>query len=351
MDWKPDFTHILDAAQNRKPARLPLYEHIIDPKIIAQVLDTDMTIPQTGDDPRAFREYYTKQCRFWRQMTYDTISAEGTIVDILPDHGAILGGRPGPIQNRADFEHYPWDELPGRYWRQWAPHFDALGEVIPPDMRAVGGVGNGVFEISEDLVGYQWLCLMIYDDPELTADLYRRIGDLMVTIWTQMLQRYGDLLALGRMGDDLGFKSSTLVSPEFIVEHIVPQHRRIVSLVHDADKPFLLHSCGKIFSVMEDLIGTGIDAKHSNEDQIAPFGQWLDRYGDRIALFGGIDFSLLCAEDSRIVFEEVVRLGTKFRSSARGFALGSGNSIPDYIPVDNYLALVEAAKEIRWREL
>ena len=46
-----------------------------------------------------------------------------------------------------------------------------------------------------------------------------------------------------------------------------------------------------------------------------------------------------------------MRLGVQFRSSARGFALGSGNSIPDYIPVDNYLALVEAAKEIRRREL
>ena len=351
MNWKPDFTHILDAARNRRPVRLPLYEHIIDPKIIAQVLDTDMAVPQAGDGPSAFTEYYAKQVRFWREMTYDTISVEGVIVDILPDHGAIMGGRPGPIQSRGDFERYPWDELCELYWRRWAPHFKALGDVLPADMKVVGGVGNGVFEISEDLVGYERLCLMMYDDPELIADLYRRIGDLMVTIWTRMLRRYGDLLVVGRMGDDLGFKTSTLVSPEFIIEHIVPQHRRIVSLVHDAGKPFLLHSCGKIFSVMDDLIATGIDAKHSNEDQIAPFSRWIELYSDRIALFGGIDFSLLCGDDPKAVFEETVRLGVESRKNARGFALGSGNSIPDYIPVDNYLAMVHAAKAIRRREL
>ena len=29
---------------------------------------------------------------------------------------------------------------------------------------------------------------------------------------------------------------------------------------------------------MEDLIGLRIDAKHSNEDQIAPFDRWIDLY-------------------------------------------------------------------------
>ena len=45
-------------------------------------------------------------------MTYDTVSYEVCITEILPGHGAIMGGK-GPIQNRADFERYPWDELRG----------------------------------------------------------------------------------------------------------------------------------------------------------------------------------------------------------------------------------------------
>ena len=350
LDFKPDYRHVVDAVRNRRPERLPLYEHIVDPQVMGRVLGGDATVPEPDNGPDAFREHYSLQCRFWRQMTYDTVSFEGTVTDILPEHGAILGGRPGPIQCRDDFERYPWDELPQLYWKRWTPHFEALAHVMPEGMKAIGGVGNGVFEISEDLVGYEYLCLLSYDDPQLVDELFRRIGDLMVTLWQQALDRYGDLLAVCRMGDDLGFKNATLMAPDFIRGHIIRQYARIVALSRRAGKPFLLHSCGNIFDVMEDLIATGIDAKHSNEDQIAPFGEWIDRYNDRIALFGGIDLNLLVQEDRRTVFEEVVRQATEFRRRARGYALGSGNSIPDYVPVENYIAMVKAAQEIRRRE-
>jgi len=46
------------------------------------------------------------------------------------------------------------------------------------------------------------------------------------------------------------------------------------------------------------------------------------------------------------VFEK----GSRFRAAANGYALGSGNSIPDYVPVDGYLAMIEAAKKIRKSE-
>ena len=73
-------------------------------------------------------------------------------------------------------------------------------------------------------------------------------------------------------------------------------------------------------------------------------------YSDRIGLFGGIDVDLLCqknaAEIEKIVYED----GKRFRSNANGFVLGSGNSIPDYVPVDGYLAMVEAVKKIRKEE-
>lgn len=52
-------------------------------------------------------------------------------------------------------------------------------------------------------------------------------------------------------------------------------------------------------------------------------------------------------EDARPFFERVKELGTRFRNAARGYALGSGNSIPKYVPADGYLAMVRAAQAIR----
>jgi uroporphyrinogen decarboxylase len=349
MSFQPDYRHMLAVMSNQRPARLPVYEHKIDVSIMERILGEPFADLEKGDDSD-LAAFFAQYCRFYREMTYDTVSYEVTISRLLPDHGAIYGGRPGPIQTRADFERYPWDEIPDRYWEVAGRKFEALGAAMPPGMKALGGVGNGVLELSEDLVGFEHLAYVMADDPALFADLFRKIGDLMVTIWETFLTRYGEPFAVCRFGDDLGFKTSTLVSPTIIRQHIIPQYQRVISLIRAAGKPFLWHSCGKIFSVMDDVIALGINAKHSNEDTIAPFDEWITRYGDRIGLLGGIDVDILCQCPPDDIFEQVVDKGRRFRDMARGYALGSGNSIPDYVPPEGYLAMVRAAQHIRAQE-
>ncbi len=290
--FQNDYHHMLDVLANKKPARLPLYEHVISPKIMGKILNVQFSELLHGDeaDQRAF---FAEYGRFYQKMTYDTVSYEVCITEILPDGGALMGGKPGPIQTRDDFEKYPWDTLPDLYWQVADSRFEALADTLPPGMKAVGGVGNGIFEISEDLVGFEYLAYLQADDPLLYADVYQKIGELMVAIWTRFLERYADTYAICRFGDDLGFKTSTLTSPKNIRNHIFPQYKRVIDLIKGKGKPFLWHSCGKIFSVMEDAIALGIDAKHSNEDTIAPYEEWITRYGNRIGLLGGIDVDVL----------------------------------------------------------
>jgi uroporphyrinogen-III decarboxylase len=102
---------------------------------------------------------------------------------------------------------------------------------------------------------------------------------------------------------------------------------------------------------MDDIIALGIDAKHSNEDQIAPFNEWIEKYSDRIGLLGGFDLNLLILNDPETIRKTVLEQGMLFRRSARGYGLGSGNSIPEYVPVDGYMAMIEAVQEIRRREI
>lgn len=349
MTWQPDYRHFEQVMRNRRPARLPLYEHMVNPGSMDQITGRPFAALARGDEADR-REYLRRYCEFYREMTYDTVSIECGVNGILPGGGALLGERPGPVQNRADFAAYPWDDLPRIYRERAYPAFDRLRTVMPPGMKAVGGVGNGIFEISEDLVGFQWLCFMQADDPELFADLYGKIGDLLLAIWNDFLPRYGDLFVACRIGDDLGYKTGTLLAPDTVRRLVIPQYRRLVAAVHGAGKPYLQHSCGCIFEVMDDWIATGIDAKHSNEDAIAPFDEWIARYGDRIALVGGIDTDRLCRMPPAEIVAFTVEHGTRYRRQARGFALGSGNSIPDYVPTAGYLAMIEGVQRIRASE-
>ena len=346
MKFDNNYQHIIDVLANKRPKRLPIYEHIISTAIMEKILDVQFAGLWDGS-PTDRTEYFSQYCRFFQEMGYDTVSFEVCIGEILPDRGAIMGGRPGPIQTRDDYEKYPWGDLANFYWETAEPRFQALAACMPPGMKALGGVGNGAFEISEDLVGFEYLAYMQADDPELHRDIYNKIGELMVTIWAEFLNRHMDTFAVCRFGDDLGFKTSTLTSPTTIRKHIIPQYKQVIDLIKSHKKPFLLHSCGNIFSIMEEIIATGIDAKHSNEVVIAPFDEWIRLYGDRIGLLGGIDVDLLCIKPPQEVFDSVVEQGTRYRETARGFALGSGNSIPDYVPVEGYLAMIAAARHIR----
>ena len=345
-NFTPDFNNIVMAAKNISPHRTPLYEHVISVSIMEQIMNLKFAELHQGTkaERKEFFRYYNQ---FYKQMGYDTVTFEQCIGPVMPGSGALGNHKPGVIKSRQDFEKYPWDEIPEMYFKAYAMDFELLGEMMPAGMKAIGGVGNGVFECVQDVVGYTDLCYISHDNPELYRDLFEAVGNMMRCIWDRFIKRFGNIFCVCRFGDDLGFKSNTLIPADDIRKYVIPQYKKVVELVHKNNKPFLLHSCGYIFDVMEDLINeVKIDAKHSNEDQIAMFSVWVDKYGDRIGNFGGVDTDHLCSKSEGEI-KEIVLDTMNYCTGRGGFALGSGNSIPDYVPVSGYLAMIEAAREFR----
>ncbi len=343
--FSPDYRHLQNAARNIEAARIPLYEHIICTEMAETILGKRFADLLQGDyaDKKEFFRHY---CTFFATMGYDTVSFENCITAVLIGGGALGAHKPGVIRDRADFEAYPFDEIPLLYAKAFDDSFRALAEVLPAGMKAVGGVGNGVFECVQDLVGYMDLCYLSAEDPDLYEDIFRRVGQMNLTIWTDFMKKHADAYCVLRFGDDLGYKDNTLISANDIRRLVIPAYRPIIDLVHAHGLPFLLHSCGSIFGVMDELIAAGIDAKHSNEDQIAPFPVWVERYGDRIGNFGGIDTDAVCRLTKPELREYIGEVVAKSKGHG-GFAFGSGNSIPDYVPVDQFVAMNEVIRELR----
>lgn len=342
----PNYRYIVDSARNIVPRRMPLYEHNISVKIMEKILGTNFSQLYNGnlDDKK---EYFINYTKFFKQMGYDAISFERCIGTAMPGSGALGGHITGAIKTMKDFEKYPWDLVPEIFFDKYSTDFSILSEVMPEGMKVVGGPGNGVFECVQDIVGYTELSYISVDDPILYDLLFSKAGEMIYKIWKKFLKEFSHIIAVCRFGDDLGFKSATLLSPKDIKSRIIPQYRKIISLIHSYNKPFLLHSCGRIFDIMDDLIDIAeIDAKHSNEDQIAPFPYWIEKYGNRIALFGGIDTDVLC-QYSESQIKKYVKDIIKQSRGCCGFAFGSGNSITDYVPVNNYIAMIESARESR----
>lgn len=345
--FEPDYRNLEMAARNQWAPRLPLYEHIIGPKVIYETCGTRpydaMFSSDQAESLQAFSEYWN----FWKTMGYDTASFEFSFCGALIGGGALGEHKPGSIKNREDFEKYPWEEIPKRFFDRYIPFIKNFTQTCPAGMKAVGGVGNGLFEAVQDLVGYMDLCYIKGDDEELYADLFQKMGEIQYAVWDRFVDEFSDVFCVLRFGDDLGFNTMTLISADDIRAHIIPQYRRITDKVHQTGKPFLLHSCGNLFKVFDDLIeGANIDAKHSNEDSIAHFSVWVERYGDRIGNFGGIDTDVLCRQSPAYIHDYILDCLDKVKGHG-GIAFSSGNSIPDYVPTEGYLAMVDTIRQ--WR--
>lgn len=345
-NFQPDYTNIVDAARNKKASRLPLYEHGVGDGIIESIVGTR---PQekfwagSSESAEGAKEFW----EFWKTMGYDTASMEFQITAILPNGGALGSHKEGCIKDRTDFEKYPWDELETIFFERYTPFIKTFEQARPDGMMAIGGVGNGIFECVQDLVGYMDLCYMKADDEELYNDLFKKMAQVQAQIWKRFMREHADAFCLMRFGDDLGFDTATLISHDDIRELIIPGYKSIVDIAHEAGKPFLLHSCGNLFDIFDEIIDkTGIDAKHSNEDKIGHFSVWVERYGDRIGNFGGIDTDVLCRETPENITAYVNNCLSKVADHG-GIAFGSGNSIPDYVDTKGYITMVETVRKFR----
>jgi uroporphyrinogen decarboxylase len=345
--FEPDYRHVIDAANNIEAERLPLYEHGFDAGVVEKIIGEPVQ-PLLDSTYENHIEAQRRIARCGIQLGYDVIPFERPVCAVVQNAAGLCGRAPSLIETMEDLDAYPWEKKVEEFVVRFEAHYQALREALPEGMKAVGGIGNGLFETVQDFVPFQELSYLHVDEPEVYEALWRRVGDLQIELWKWLLENHRDSFAVCRFGDDLGFRSSTLIQPNEIRRHVLPQYKRIVDLVHSYGKPFLLHSCGRIYDVMDDIIGeVGIDAKHSNEDAIDRFDVWVERYGKRIGNFGGVEMNIMTlntpAEVRRYVLDLLDRIGT----GNGGIGIGTGNQISSYTEPANWVAMCEAVRE--WR--
>ncbi len=251
---------------------------------------------------------------------------------------SLSGG--GVVWDWSTFEAYPW---PDPEVADYAV-LDALGAALPAGMKLIAYGPNGVLENVTEILGFEALCLLLADEPRLVESVFEAVGQRLVRYY-EITAQYP---AVGACidNDDWGFKTQTMLSPRQMRQYVFPWHKRIIEVIHRAGKPVILHSCGHFGRILDDLADIGIDARHSYEDTILPVEEAYERYHDRFAIIGGLDVDFVCRSSPEAVHARARAMLE--RTAARGgYALGTGNSVPDYVPDENYFAMIRAALELR----
>ncbi len=208
-------------------------------------------------------------------------------------------------------------------------------------------LGAGVVHQIQFMRGYA----ASLEDLIVAPDFVRAFMDRYVDFWVRMveraLQEVGNLVDLAMFGDDLGTQQGPVMNPALYRRLIKPYHARMVQAVKRFNKPLLLHSCGSVAAFIPDLIEIGFDALHpvqvSAKDMDS--AKLKREFGAHITFWGGIDTQRVLPLGTPEEVREEVRRRVTDLGPGGGYVLGAVHNIQAEVPVENILAMFEAARE------
>jgi uroporphyrinogen decarboxylase len=273
------------------------------------------------------------------KMYHNTLVTEDTASLKRPNGRGFVDEHKGVITTWEEFENYPWPD-PDEYT---IPNLVWFEKNLPDDMCVIGGLVGSIYENLSFLMGYENLCYALYEQRDLVEALSQKIIH-MYTVATQKILQYERVKVIWG-SDDLGFRSGTLISPRDLRSLVLPGHRQLAKLAHDAGRLYIMHCCGNLDAIMPDLLDVvKIDGRHSFEDTILDVRDAKQSYGDRIAMLGGIDMDFLCRANKADVRQRVRETLTVCQPGG-GYCLGTGNTVANYIPIENYLAMLDEGRK------
>ena len=339
---EPNFGNLLKVLRREKPDRPTLFEFFMNDPLFRVVTAT--TGPGPGPTETAY-DILRFRMQAFRNLGYDYVTLGVPGFEFPRGRQArqqTLSQNEGVmITDRKSFDSSAWPDPDKADYAM----LDTLGRELPAGMKMVVSGPCGVLENVTFLLGYENLCYLIADDERLAGNVFAAVGSRLLKYYQRVLQHDGVGAIIGN--DDWGFKSQPMLSPKDMRRLVFPWHKQIVAAAHQAGKPAILHSCGNLASVFDDIVeDIRYDGKHSYEDTILPVEKAYAQYGKRIAILGGIDLDFICRSSSDEVYTRS-RAMLEQSAAGGGYGLGTGNSVPEYVPQENYFAMIAAAIDAR----
>ena len=247
----------------------------------------------------------------------------------------------GLIKSFDDFEKFHFPKVEEINYS----NFERIKEYLPEGMGVIGQYGD-IFTMTWEMMGFETFSLALFENPTLVKLLNEKIGQLILSMFEYFAQ--SDVVDVIWYSDDIAYQSSLMISPADLDKYFFPWLKKIGELAKKCNKPFIYHSDGILYSVMDKIIDCGVDALHPIEPKAMDISEVKGRYGKKLCLIGNVDVDLLCRGREDEIRTQVLYNIEKVGFNG-GYCVGSGNSIPDYVKYENYIAMIETVKEFNLR--
>jgi len=247
-----------------------------------------------------------------------------------------------------DIETYPWPQ----------PHDPSRFEGLEKEAKTLyyetdycivaDPVGCGLFEMGCQMRGYDRFLEDMVINQEFVHAFFAKYLSIISILAEQYYEAVGKYIHIAWVGDDMAMQTSPFFSPQMYGELVKPYFKQYLKVIKERTKAkIMLHCCGSVYSLINEFIDTGIEILNPIQPAADNMEPWRLKqgFGDRLSFHGGIDLQYVLPKGSVTEVKEHVKERIEALSPGGGYILAPAHSLPDDVPPQNIVAMLEAANE------
>lgn len=188
----------------------------------------------------------------------------------------------------ADVEKFSWPD-PAKYMDR-KESFRRV-TLAPADRIKMGILWSAHFQDACAAFGMEQALMVMLSNPEMFRAVIDRITDFYLSANEIFYESTRGLLDAVLIGNDFGSQTCLMVDPESLREFVFPGTKKLIDQAKSYGLTVMHHSCGSIFSIIQDLRDLGADIIHPVQalasEMDAP--NLKKHFAGKIAFCGGVD--------------------------------------------------------------
>jgi uroporphyrinogen decarboxylase len=214
------------------------------------------------------------------------------------------------------------------------------------DKAILGLFGGNLLEVGQFLYRNDQFLTLLAADPSRATDFLDRLVEIHLENLERYLAAVGPFIDIIVFGDDLGMQNGPQMSPNMYRSLFKPRHARLWQRAKElADVKVMLHCCGGVRPLLDDLIEAGLDA--INPVQISCVGMEASGlkadFGDRLTFWGGgCDTHRTLNEATPNEIRTHVHEQVSLLQPGGGFVFQQVHNILADVPPENVIAMFDA---------
>ena len=337
------YERVMAAFRREEPDRVPIFEFMIDPKVIDPILPGG-SYPDLVEALDIDCVFTPTPSRLYNLRLVETLS-DGTPI-FQSDWGERRAATVEmvtvpvhhPIKTHADWEAY---QVPDPDKPERLANLRSLVERFK-GRRAIGFHTHDSFNYPSYLFGMLELFVNMIEDPDWVKEVTAACNAHCVRLVELAVQAGADFVMFG---DDVGGKSGPMISPAHYQEFFLPGLVKVTQKAHELGAYVVKHTDGNVNRLLDMFVEAGVDAFHPSDPSAGmDIVEVKRRCGSRLAVCGGIDTGAPLSEWPVEELVAEVRKRIADLAPGGGWMIASSNTVHSSVRPENYHAMVTATR-------